>query len=104
MPSVRLGERAGRVPHPRPPGAGGDGARHQQGGGAACGCGHETGAGTVVFAGDDVADEEAMATLGPLDVGVRVGREPSVARVRVDDPADVVAVLDALARQLAAAG
>jgi trehalose 6-phosphate phosphatase len=60
----------------------------------------ETGAATVVFAGDDVADEEAMATLGPGDVGIRVGREPSVARYRVSGPADVVAVLDALARQL----
>ena len=64
----------------------------------------ETGAATVVFAGDDVADEEAMATLGPDDVGIRVGREPSVARYRVGDPTEMVAVLDALARHLAAAG
>ena len=33
----------------------------------------ETGARSVLFAGDDVADEEVMASLGPLDLGVRVG-------------------------------
>ncbi len=41
---------------------------------------HETGAATVVFAGDDVADEEAMATLSPGDIAIRVGSGPSVAR------------------------
>jgi len=60
----------------------------------------ETGARTVLFAGDDVADEEVMASLGPLDVGVRVGPEPSLARFRVAAPADVVALLDALAELL----
>jgi trehalose 6-phosphate phosphatase len=57
----------------------------------------ETGARTVMFAGDDVADEEVMASLGPLDVGVRVGTDPSRARFRVPAPADVVALLEALA-------
>jgi trehalose-phosphatase len=57
----------------------------------------ETGARTVFFAGDDVADEEVMASLGPLDVGVRVGPDPSLARFRVAAPADVVALLDVLA-------
>ena len=60
----------------------------------------ETGARTVMFAGDDAADEEVMASLGPLDVGVRVGTDPSLARFRVDEPADVVALLDALAATL----
>jgi trehalose 6-phosphate phosphatase len=57
----------------------------------------ETGARTVVFAGDDVADEEVMASLGPLDVGVRVGTEPSLARYRVAAPDDVVGLLATLA-------
>lgn len=60
----------------------------------------ETGARRVVFAGDDVADEEVMASLGPLDVGVRVGSDPSLARFRVDEPSDVVALLEALAAAL----
>ncbi len=60
----------------------------------------ETGARTVLFAGDDVADEEVMASLGPLDVGVRVGQEPSLARFRVAVPADVVALLAAVAALL----
>jgi len=61
----------------------------------------ETGARTVVFAGDDVADEEVMASLGPNDLGVRVGDDPSLARFRLAAPADVVALLDALAALVA---
>jgi trehalose 6-phosphate phosphatase len=62
----------------------------------------ETGARSVLFAGDDVADEEVMASLGPLDLGVRVGSDPSRARFRVAEPADVVALLEALAALVAA--
>ena len=61
----------------------------------------ETGARSVLFAGDDVADEEVMASLGPLDLGVRVGSDPSRARFRVAEPADVVALLEALAALVA---
>jgi trehalose 6-phosphate phosphatase len=61
----------------------------------------ETGARSVLFAGDDAADEEVMASLGPLDIGVRVGPEPTRARYRVAGPDDVVALLEALFRQLA---
>lgn len=60
----------------------------------------ESGARTVLFAGDDVADEEVMAGLGPGDVGVRVGPGPSRARFRVQGPDHVVAMLDALAAHL----
>jgi trehalose 6-phosphate phosphatase len=56
----------------------------------------ETGAHRVLFAGDDVADEEVMASLGPLDIGVRVGPDPSRARYRVAGPAEAVALLEAL--------
>jgi trehalose 6-phosphate phosphatase len=63
----------------------------------------ETGARTVLFAGDDVADEEVMASLGPLDIGIRVGADPSLARFRVADPAAVVALLEELATLLAPA-
>jgi trehalose 6-phosphate phosphatase len=62
----------------------------------------ETAAHCVLFAGDDVADEEVMASLGPLDVGVRVGPDPTRARFRVAEPADVVALLEALAASVAA--
>jgi trehalose-6-phosphatase len=61
----------------------------------------ESGARSVLFAGDDVADEEVMASLGPLDLGVRVGPDPSRARFRVAEPADVVALLEALAALVA---
>ena len=50
----------------------------------------------VLFAGDDVTDEDALAVLGNGDVGIKVGSADSVARFRVDDPralADALAVL-----------
>ncbi|GMA27954.1 trehalose-phosphatase [Arenivirga flava] len=54
----------------------------------------EAGASAVVFAGDDVTDEDALAALHPLDLGVKVGDAETVARHRVADP-------DAFARLLA---
>ena len=48
----------------------------------------------VLFAGDDVTDEDALGSLGPSDVGVRVGDVPTAATVRVPD-------IEALARLLA---
>ena len=76
---VRLGERAGVFLIPGHRVLEVDRAADEQGGRPRR-LRAETGAATVVFAGDDVADEEAMATLGPGDVGIRVGREPSLAR------------------------
>ncbi|WP_199712238.1 trehalose-phosphatase [Kocuria tytonis] len=52
----------------------------------------------TVFAGDDVTDEDALAVLGPGDVGIKVGGKPSVARWRVPDPEALTAALTALAR------
>jgi trehalose-phosphatase len=56
----------------------------------------ETGAATVVFVGDDASDETVLATLGPDDIGVRVGPDPSAARFRLPGPDAVVAMLAAL--------
>ncbi|MCV2395059.1 trehalose-phosphatase [Actinotalea sp. M2MS4P-6] len=39
----------------------------------------------VLFAGDDVTDERALATLAPGDVGIRVGDGESIAEHRVAD-------------------
>lgn len=50
----------------------------------------------VLFAGDDVTDEDALAVLGHSDVGIKVGSADSVAPFRVADPqalADALAVL-----------
>ncbi|MFD4957227.1 trehalose-phosphatase [Microbacterium sp. NPDC058389] len=55
------------------------------------------GATAVLFAGDDVTDEDAIASLGPEDVGVRVGEGPSAAAVRVPDIAALAALLAGLA-------
>ncbi len=51
----------------------------------------------VLFIGDDVTDEDALRTLGPGDLGVRVGSAESVAEYRVDDPEGVAAILARLA-------
>lgn len=51
----------------------------------------------VLYAGDDLTDEDAFAVLGPDDVGIKVGEGPSAAPFRVADPAGLAAALDALA-------
>jgi trehalose 6-phosphate phosphatase len=51
----------------------------------------------VLFAGDDVTDESAMAVLRPQDIAIRVGPGPSLARYRVQDPGGMVEVLAKLA-------
>lgn len=56
----------------------------------------------VLFAGDDVTDEDALASLGATDLGIRVGDGPTVAPVRVPDIAELAAALRALARMRAA--
>ncbi|HMO10206.1 MAG TPA: trehalose-phosphatase, partial [Actinotalea sp.] len=52
-----------------------------------------TGAGTVLYAGDDVTDERAMQRLRPGDVGIRVGDGETVAAFRVDGPDEMAATL-----------
>ncbi|KQR25026.1 trehalose-phosphatase [Microbacterium sp. Leaf151] len=56
------------------------------------------GASAVLFAGDDVTDEDALRSLGPQDLGVRVGGGETTASLRVDDIAAFVAVLEDVAR------
>lgn len=47
----------------------------------------------VLFAGDDVTDEDAFAVLEPQDVGIKVGDGPTAAGYRVADPDEMAAVL-----------
>ncbi|MFV0427181.1 MAG: trehalose-phosphatase [Beutenbergiaceae bacterium] len=56
-----------------------------------------TGASVVLYAGDDVTDEDALARLRPGDVGVKVGPGTTAARFRVADPAAIAAMLTHLA-------
>lgn len=58
-----------------------------------------TGATAVLFAGDDVTDEDAIRALGPEDVGVRVGAGETSAALRVDDPQQLAMLLAALAAE-----
>jgi len=51
----------------------------------------------VLFAGDDVTDEDALRTLGEHDLGIKVGAAATVAEHRVADPAAMAAVLAELA-------
>lgn len=64
----------------------------------------ELGVTLVAYAGDDVTDERAFATLEPTDVTVKVGPGETAARFRVADPEEVTALLTGLADRLAAAG
>ncbi len=57
----------------------------------------DTGAAHVLFAGDDVTDERAMAVLGEHDLAIRVGDGDTVARHRVADPDEFAAALHRLA-------
>lgn len=56
-----------------------------------------TGATAVIFAGDDVTDEDAMRTLEPGDLGVRVGDGETGATVRVQTPEELAKLLDVIA-------
>ncbi|MFS6529042.1 trehalose-phosphatase [Microbacterium aurugineum] len=57
----------------------------------------------ILFAGDDVTDEDAMRVLGPGDLGVRVGPGESAATLRVDTPQQIAELLEALADERTAA-
>jgi trehalose 6-phosphate phosphatase len=51
----------------------------------------------VVYAGDDVTDEDAFEALGPTDLALKIGPGQTVADFRVDGPEEVAAVLNLLA-------
>ncbi len=56
----------------------------------------------IIFIGDDITDENAFLSLGPDDVGVKVGSGTTAADVRIADPArvaDLLHVLDATRRR-----
>ena len=57
----------------------------------------------VLFAGDDVTDEDALRRLGPGDLGVHVGPGPTAARVVVPDIPTMAALLAALAERRSSA-
>ncbi|WP_299086990.1 trehalose-phosphatase [uncultured Microbacterium sp.] len=58
-----------------------------------------TQASAVLFAGDDVTDEDALRSLGAGDVGVRVGPGETAAAVRVGDITELAEMLVHLARE-----
>ncbi len=58
-----------------------------------------TGAGAVVFAGDDTTDEDALGRLVPGDLGLKVGPDFTQAQFRVDSPARIGDFLEALLRE-----
>ncbi|UZX01954.1 trehalose-phosphatase [Arthrobacter sp. CDRTa11] len=55
-----------------------------------------TGATSVLFAGDDTTDEDALARLEPGDVGVKVGLDFTQAEFRVEAPVHVAELLETL--------
>ncbi|GAA3925370.1 trehalose-phosphatase [Microbacterium soli] len=61
-----------------------------------------TGATGILFAGDDVTDEDALRVLGDEDLGVRVGPGETAATLRVDSPQDIARLLDVIATERAA--
>ena len=59
------------------------------------------GAAGTVYLGDDVTDEDGFRTLGPGDVGVKVGDGETAAGFRVADPAAAIGLLQRLGDLLA---
>jgi trehalose 6-phosphate phosphatase len=60
-----------------------------------------TGATAVLFAGDDVTDEDALRSLAPGDLGVHVGERDTAAHVSVPDIASFADLLERLATERA---
>jgi trehalose 6-phosphate phosphatase len=58
-----------------------------------------TGATAVLFAGDDVTDEDALGRLEPGDVGVKVGLDFTQAEFRMESPVHVAELLEALLQE-----
>ncbi|MCX2749926.1 trehalose-phosphatase [Arthrobacter sp. MI7-26] len=58
-----------------------------------------TGATGVLFAGDDVTDEDAIARLVAGDVGVKVGLDFTQAEFRIEAPVHVAELLEAVLRE-----
>jgi len=61
----------------------------------------QTGATAVLFAGDDVTDEDALRSLARGDVGVRVGGGETAAAVRVEGIRELSSLLVGLAHERA---
>ncbi|WOQ68570.1 trehalose-phosphatase [Microbacterium limosum] len=57
----------------------------------------------VLFAGDDVTDEDALRSLRDNDLGIKVGAGETAAAVRVASPTELAQVLSQLARMRSAA-
>ena len=57
----------------------------------------------ILFAGDDVTDEDGIRVLGAGDLGVRVGPGESHAVLRVENPQQMAQLLEALADERTAA-
>lgn len=57
----------------------------------------ELGVSSILYIGDDVTDEHAFSVLRDGDLGIKVGTEPTLAHVRLQDRADVAAILERLA-------
>jgi trehalose 6-phosphate phosphatase len=60
-----------------------------------------TGATGILFAGDDVTDEDAQRVLGPGDLGVRVGPGETAATLRVGSPQQIGELLGVIATERA---
>jgi trehalose 6-phosphate phosphatase len=58
-----------------------------------------SGATAVVFAGDDTTDEDALGSLVPGDLGVKVGLDFTQAEFRVEAPVHICELLEALLRE-----
>jgi trehalose 6-phosphate phosphatase len=58
-----------------------------------------TGATAVAFAGDDTTDEDALASLVPGDLGVKVGLDFTQAQFRVEAPVHVAELLETLLQE-----
>lgn len=57
---------------------------------------NQTGAGNVLFVGDDVTDEDAFGVLSDGDLGIKVGPGETLAKHRIEDPAAVADLLTTL--------